>query len=79
MVDAVPRGSRGGRPSKAPTPSAIPQHHLHALGDLVQHRGTRGEIRNCANDRCTRLYVDTSRAGNRRWCGMAECGNAVRA
>ncbi|GLY29697.1 CGNR zinc finger domain-containing protein [Kineosporia sp. NBRC 101731] len=36
------------------------------------------QIRNCANDRCTRLYVDTSRAGNRRWCGMAECGNAAK-
>jgi predicted RNA-binding Zn ribbon-like protein len=35
-------------------------------------------LRRCANGRCTRLYVDASRAGNRRWCGMAECGNAAK-
>jgi predicted RNA-binding Zn ribbon-like protein len=35
-------------------------------------------LRRCANPRCTRVYVDTSRAGNRRWCGMAECGNAAK-
>lgn len=36
------------------------------------------KVKDCANDRCTRLYVDTSRAGNRRWCGMAECGNGAK-
>ncbi|GLY15814.1 hypothetical protein Kisp01_28290 [Kineosporia sp. NBRC 101677] len=36
------------------------------------------KVKDCANDRCTRLYVDVSRAGNRRWCGMAECGNVAK-
>jgi predicted RNA-binding Zn ribbon-like protein len=31
-------------------------------------------IRACAGDRCTRLYVDHSRAGTRRWCDKATCG-----
>jgi predicted RNA-binding Zn ribbon-like protein len=35
-------------------------------------------VKDCANDRCTRLYVDVSRAGSRRWCGMSECGNAAK-
>jgi predicted RNA-binding Zn ribbon-like protein len=35
-------------------------------------------LRGCSNPRCTRLFVDTSRAGNRRWCGMTECGNAAK-
>ena len=35
-------------------------------------------VRDCANPRCTRLFVDTSRGGTRRWCGMTECGNAAK-
>lgn len=35
-------------------------------------------VRRCANTRCTRLYVDASRGRTRRWCGMAECGNAAK-
>ena len=37
-----------------------------------------GRLRECVNPRCTRLFVDTSRAGNRRWCGMTECGNTAK-
>jgi predicted RNA-binding Zn ribbon-like protein len=36
-------------------------------------------IRECGRPECTRLYVDSSRTQNRRWCGMAECGNRVKA
>lgn len=32
-------------------------------------------IRECAHQDCTRLYVDLSHAGRRRWCGMVGCGN----
>lgn len=35
-------------------------------------------VKDCSSDRCTRLYVDLSRAGNRRWCGMTECGNSAK-
>ena len=35
-------------------------------------------LRQCANPRCTRIYLDFSRAGSRRWCGMTECGNAAK-
>ena len=35
-------------------------------------------LRRCANPRCTRVFVDASRAGSRRWCGMTECGNAAK-
>ncbi|WP_433075148.1 CGNR zinc finger domain-containing protein [Dactylosporangium sp. CA-052675] len=40
---------------------------------------TRPPIRECAGEECTRLFVDRSRAGNRTWCGMQECGNRVKA
>lgn len=36
-------------------------------------------VRECALEECTRLFVDRSRAGNRTWCGMEECGNRVKA
>ncbi|WP_280269145.1 CGNR zinc finger domain-containing protein [Nocardia wallacei] len=38
----------------------------------------RGRIKQCGRDGCTRLYVDTSRAGTRRWCDMARCGNRAK-
>jgi predicted RNA-binding Zn ribbon-like protein len=36
-------------------------------------------IRICANDTCRWLFYDESRAGRRRWCDMATCGNRAKA
>jgi predicted RNA-binding Zn ribbon-like protein len=36
-------------------------------------------IKECAAEDCTRLYVDTSRRGSRRWCDMRWCGNRAKA
>ncbi|WP_170160556.1 CGNR zinc finger domain-containing protein [Prauserella muralis] len=36
-------------------------------------------VRECGRPECTRLFVDNSRGKPRRWCGMAECGNRVKA
>jgi len=35
-------------------------------------------VRECSRAECTRLYVDTSRGRNRRWCEMTECGNRAK-
>ncbi|MEJ3404498.1 CGNR zinc finger domain-containing protein [Rathayibacter sp. YIM 133350] len=32
-------------------------------------------VRQCAAEDCSLVYVDTSRAGSRRWCSMQRCGN----
>ena len=32
----------------------------------------------CAGARCGWLFIDRSRAGRRRWCDMATCGNAAK-
>ncbi|MGK6355841.1 CGNR zinc finger domain-containing protein [Sphingomonas sp. DT-207] len=32
-------------------------------------------VRQCGGDGCAILFLDTSRAGERRWCSMAACGN----
>lgn len=36
-------------------------------------------VKECGDDRCTRIFVDRSRGNRRSWCGMAECGNRVKA
>jgi predicted RNA-binding Zn ribbon-like protein len=33
-----------------------------------------GRIRECSAQDCALLFLDTSRAGRRRWCSMAACG-----
>ncbi|MGW4060505.1 CGNR zinc finger domain-containing protein [Amycolatopsis sp. NPDC004747] len=32
-------------------------------------------VRECANPECSLLFLDTSRAGGRRWCSMGACGS----
>ena len=36
-------------------------------------------IRQCAGENCTRLFLDTSKNGKRRWCDMKGCGNRAKA
>jgi predicted RNA-binding Zn ribbon-like protein len=36
-------------------------------------------IRICASDTCAWVFYDESRAGRRRWCDMATCGNRAKA
>jgi len=38
----------------------------------------RPRVRKCAGEGCALLFVDTSRAGDRRWCSMAGCGNKAK-
>jgi predicted RNA-binding Zn ribbon-like protein len=37
-----------------------------------------GRLRECAAEDCAFLFVDTSRAGARRWCATNRCGNRQR-
>ena len=41
--------------------------------------GRTDRVRICANDTCRWLFYDESRAGRRRWCDMASCGNRAKA
>lgn len=36
-------------------------------------------VRWCADQSCTRPFVDRSRGGRRRWCGMRGCGDRAKA
>ncbi|MUM15538.1 hypothetical protein FZI91_08820 [Mycobacterium sp. CBMA271] len=38
----------------------------------------RNRIKACSQEQCHGIYVDTSRANNRRWCNMNTCGNRAK-
>jgi predicted RNA-binding Zn ribbon-like protein len=48
------------------------------LVDQIQ-AGNADRVRICANDTCRWIFYDESRAGRRRWCDMASCGNRAKA
>ena len=48
------------------------------LVDEIQ-AGRSDRVRICANDTCRWIFYDESRAGRRRWCDMASCGNRAKA
>jgi predicted RNA-binding Zn ribbon-like protein len=51
---------------------------LWSAADLLT--GPRRErVRQCDNPECRYLFLDASKAGTRRWCDMASCGNRAKA
>jgi predicted RNA-binding Zn ribbon-like protein len=51
---------------------------LWSAGDLLAS-DRRRRVRLCANAQCLWLFLDESKAGTRRWCDMASCGNRAKA
>jgi predicted RNA-binding Zn ribbon-like protein len=45
-------------------------------GNVLAH--ARGRLKICDGPNCAWLFLDTSKAGRRRWCDMADCGNAAK-
>jgi CRP/FNR family transcriptional regulator len=45
---------------------------------LLIAEGPGAPVRKCANPACVRYFYDASRAGRRRWCAMAVCGNRMK-
>lgn len=41
--------------------------------------GGVSRVRTCADVRCGRAFVDSTRNGRRRWCDMGTCGNRAKA
>jgi predicted RNA-binding Zn ribbon-like protein len=54
--------------------SALARAALELLGGPE-----RARVKWCAGEACTRPFVDRSRGGRRRWCGMAGCGDRAKA
>lgn len=41
--------------------------------------GELGRVRRCGDARCSKVFLDPTRNGRRRWCEMATCGNRAKA
>jgi predicted RNA-binding Zn ribbon-like protein len=80
-VTLAPRGAQiAWRPSSRDAdPLDLLRPIALSAADLIT--GPRAKsIRQCADDRgCGWLFVDESRAQNRRWCAMGDCGNRAKA
>jgi predicted RNA-binding Zn ribbon-like protein len=73
----APRLLRTGGVRREGTPAQLLARLAADLLDLLA--GTDIEnVKRCAHPDCTRLYLDTSRAKNRQWCGMGTCGNKAK-
>lgn len=42
-------------------------------------RGELQRVRRCGDSRCSRVFLDHTRNGRRRWCEMSTCGNRAKA
>lgn len=51
---------------------------LWSAADLLAAASAH-RICRCANEKCRWLFIDRSKAGTRRWCDMAACGNRAKA
>jgi predicted RNA-binding Zn ribbon-like protein len=74
--DIPPRLAGGGLQAGRTDPRAGQALSTIARDAVALFSGTTsGNIRECDADDCDIIYLDTSRAGNRRWCSMQRCGN----
>jgi predicted RNA-binding Zn ribbon-like protein len=79
FVPSLLRG-RGGRgvtwTSREPFASALTLLARDAI-DLVA-TVPANRIKECEHPDCSRMFVDESQSGRRRWCSMQACGNHVK-
>ncbi|WP_405159924.1 CGNR zinc finger domain-containing protein [Nocardia sp. NBC_01499] len=69
----------GLRPDGTITRAGTPAAALTAIArSAIELLGSSATIKECGRPECTRLYVDASRGGTRRWCDMTVCGNRVK-
>ena len=51
---------------------------VESASDALVH-GELARVRRCAGDDCSRVFLDVTRNGARRWCDMSGCGNRAKA
>ncbi|BBY08799.1 CGNR zinc finger domain-containing protein [Mycobacterium noviomagense] len=73
----TPRLHRSGSVRREGTTSQLLATLAADLLDLLASPDIES-VKRCSHPRCSRLYVDASRAKNRHWCGMATCGNRAK-
>jgi predicted RNA-binding Zn ribbon-like protein len=74
----APEATPGGFVWEIPRDQALLAPVIWSAGDLLAG-ARRAKLRQCANPRCLWLFLDDSKAGTRRWCSMASCGNRAKA
>jgi predicted RNA-binding Zn ribbon-like protein len=73
----TPRLQRNGTLRRVGTASQLLASLAADMLDLLAGADIEN-VKRCAHPRCTRLYLDSSRAKNRHWCGMGICGNRAK-
>jgi predicted RNA-binding Zn ribbon-like protein len=73
----TPRLDRTGAVRRVGTSSQLLARLAADLLDLLAGPDIE-KVKRCAHPGCSRLYVDSSRAQNRHWCGMGTCGNKAK-
>ncbi|WP_410609293.1 CGNR zinc finger domain-containing protein [Amycolatopsis sp. lyj-109] len=71
-LHVTPEGLRA-QPASVTVPSLLGLIAADAVAVLGGDDAAR--LRECANPECSLLFLDTSRAGARRWCSMSACGS----
>jgi predicted RNA-binding Zn ribbon-like protein len=73
-----PRLLDDGRLSRTGTLTSARSTLARAAIELLGGPGV-DQLKECVGEGCSRLFVDSSRRGTRRWCDMRECGNRAKA
>jgi predicted RNA-binding Zn ribbon-like protein len=61
---------------RSPGSATVVQALSTVARDAVDVLATqRDRVRECGADDCPLVFLDLSRAANRRWCSMQRCGN----
>ncbi|MFC4036359.1 CGNR zinc finger domain-containing protein [Streptomyces polygonati] len=68
------RRSLAGEPRCEELLAAVARDAVELFTDPV----ARTQLRRCAGENCTLVYLDTSRGRRRRWCSSEVCGNRER-
>lgn len=73
---ALAGGSRRAGATRVRVSQALSSIARDAVRKFTQHGADR--IRSCEADDCNHVFLDESRANNRRWCSMQRCGNRAK-
>ena len=73
---ALPGGHRQAGHAGVRVPQALSTLAREAVRLFGPEAG--GRIHPCSAEDCSVIYLDTSRAGSRRWCSMQRCGNRAK-
>lgn len=77
LVGAEDEGFGWAWMAEEPALDAVLWRVSESAADLLT-RGDLGRVRRCQGEDCTRLFLDNTKNGRRRWCDMSHCGNIAK-